>query len=210
MPRLFSIKPTLTMKGRKFKGLRGWAGKPIHPPLTDIPVAAYVLAAVFDLISFFTRNADSTVSRDFFVAATYVLIGGLIVSIPTALTGFWDWLKSTPKHTQAWRTANWHMAVMLTVTAIVIVDIILRLDRWASQDFTEGFKGVEFSPGLGETNLTILILSLLAGGLVAFGATYGGALVYEYGFNVETSGDHPVWHESETDVYPGHDPAIDK
>ena len=209
MPRLFSIKPTLTMKRRKFKGLRGWAGKPTHPPLTDIPVAAYVLAAVFDLISFFTRNADSTVSRDFFVAATYVLIGGVIVSIPTALTGVWDWLKSTPKHTQAWRTANWHMAVMLTVTAIVIVDIVLRLDRWPPQGPIEGFRGFEPIPGASGINLVILILSLLAGGLVAFGATYGGALVYEYGFNVETSGDHPVWHESETDVYPGHDPAID-
>jgi hypothetical protein len=28
-------------------------------------------------------------------------------------------------------------------------------------------------------------------------------LVYEYGFNVETAGDHPVWHKSETDVLPG-------
>ena len=31
----------------------------------------------------------------------------------------------------------------------------------------------------------------------------GGALVFEYGFNVETAGDHHVWHKSETDVFPG-------
>ena len=36
------------------------------------------------------------------------------------------------------------------------------------------------------------------------GGTIGGGLAYDYGFNVETSGDHPVWHESETDVFPGH------
>jgi uncharacterized membrane protein len=48
-----------------------------------------------------------------------------------------------------------------------------------------------------------MILSLLAAALVSFGATYGGSLVYDYGFNVETSGDHPVWHESEKDVFPG-------
>ena len=189
MPRLFSIKPTLTMKGRKFKGLRGWAGKPTHPPLTDIPVAAYMFAAVFDLISFFS---DGSTKQDFFAAATYVLIGGAIVSLPTALTGFWDWLKSTAKHTQAWRTANFHMAMMLTVTALVVVDIIIRLGEWDK----------------GETTVTVLILSLLAGGLVALGAAYGGALVYEYGFNVETSGDHPVWHESERDVFPGEDKTI--
>jgi hypothetical protein len=40
-------------------------------------------------------------------------------------------------------------------------------------------------------------------GLVSVGATFGGSLVYDYGFNVETAGDHPVWHESETDVLPG-------
>jgi len=26
--------------------------------------------------------------------------------------------------------------------------------------------------------------------------------VFDYGFNVETAGDHPVWHESEVDVFP--------
>jgi uncharacterized membrane protein len=185
VPRVFSIKPTLTIRGRKFKGLRGWAGKPSHPPLTDIPVTAYIFAAVFDLLSVLT---DGSTSHNFFVAATYVLIGGVIVSVPTAITGFWDWLKSTPKHTQAWRTANWHMAVMLTVTAIVIVDILVRLGDWDTAEKTAGLP---------------LVLSLLAGGLVSLGAAYGGALVYDYGFNVETAGDHPVWHESETDVFPG-------
>jgi hypothetical protein len=32
---------------------------------------------------------------------------------------------------------------------------------------------------------------------------YGGALVYEYGFNVETAGDHPAYHVSEDDVFHG-------
>jgi len=27
--------------------------------------------------------------------------------------------------------------------------------------------------------------------------------VFDYGFNVETAGDSPVWHQSETDVLPG-------
>ncbi len=49
--RTFSFRPALTIRGRTFKGLRGWAGKPLHPPLTDIPVGAYMLAAAFDLIS---------------------------------------------------------------------------------------------------------------------------------------------------------------
>jgi hypothetical protein len=48
-----------------------------------------------------------------------------------------------------------------------------------------------------------VVLSVVAGALVSLGATIGGGLVYDYGFNVETAGDHPVWHKNETDVFPG-------
>jgi uncharacterized membrane protein len=187
MRRWYSIRPGITLKGRKFKGLRGWAGKPFHPPLTDFPVTAYVLAAVFDVISRIAGN-DSTIGRDFFISATHVIIAGAIVSLATALTGFWDWWRSTEPGNQARRTANWHMTVMFTVTAIVIVDIVIRLAQWGDNE---------------ATSTLVMILSIVAGGLVSFGAIYGGELVYDYGFNVETSGDHPVWHESEVDVFPG-------
>lgn len=189
MNRKFSIRPGITLKGRKFKGLRGFAGKPFHPPLTDFPVAAYVFAAVFDVISRIAGDGSS-IGRDFFVSATHVIIAGAIVSLATALTGFWDWLRSTEAGNQARRTANWHMTVMLTVTGIVIVDIVIRLFQWS---------------GHVATTPLVMILSIIVGGLVSFGALYGGELVYDYGFNVETAGDHPVWHESEVDVLPGRD-----
>ena len=209
MARLFSIKPGLTLKGRKFKGLRGWAGKPFHPPLTDIPIAAYILGAIFDVLSWLLRDdtmaADpqggvvtltsnaSGLSHDLWRAGTFLFIAGLIVSVPTAITGFWDWWKSMTAHTQAWRTANWHMAMMLTTTALVVVDILM---RWKTDQVMY-------------TDVPIMILSVVIAGLVSLGATYGGSLVYDYGFNVETAGDHPVWHESERDVLPGEDKAID-
>ena len=40
--------------------------------------------------------------------------------------------------------------------------------------------------------------------LTALGATYGGSMVFDYGFNVETAGITRVWHRSEFDVLPGH------
>ena len=46
MPKLYSIRPTLSLKGRRFRGLRGFTGKPFHPPLTDFPIVCYSLAAV--------------------------------------------------------------------------------------------------------------------------------------------------------------------
>jgi len=186
----------MTLKGREFRGLRGWAGKPCHPPLTDFPIVCYLLAAVFDVISYFA--ADDTVARDFFVSGTYVIVAGAIVSLGTALTGFWDWWKGMErqpstgfpgkaKHNQVWRTANWHMAVMLTVTGLVIADIIVRLLQYHN----------------GYAKLSTMILSVLAGALVSYGATYGGSLVYDYQFNVESLDGSTAWDETESDQLPG-------
>jgi len=184
--RRFSVRPTLTFKGRKFKGLRGWSGKPLHPPLTDFPIVAYVLGAAFDVIAALGRHQEW--ARDFFRAGTYVFIAGAAVSVFTALTGFWDWLRSSEAGTQARRTANVHALTMLTVTALAIINIVLRLNVYHTRTFP---------------TIAILVLSIVVAGLVSFGATYGGTLVYDYGFNVETAGDSPVWHKSETDVMPG-------
>ena len=200
MPRYFSIRPGLTLKGRQFKGVRGWAGKPTHPPLTDIPVAAYVFAAIFDLVSFVLAHGDrastSTVGHESFVAATYVIVTGGIVSLATALTGFWDWWKGIDrdsagwlgkaKHTQVWRTINWHATLMLTTTGLVIVDVIVRLVQYDGR----------------VTSIGVLILSLVAALIVATGATYGGSLVYDYQFNVESLEGSTVWDETEKDQFP--------
>ena len=78
MARLFSIRPAITFRGRRFMGIRGWSGKPLHPPLTDFPIVAYVMAAAFDLISFIVWKAGSGTSHaayNAFVAATWVREG---------------------------------------------------------------------------------------------------------------------------------------
>jgi uncharacterized membrane protein len=185
--RHFSFKPTLTLKGRKFKGLRGWAGKPLHPPLTDIPIGAYVLAFALDVIAVIGRKEDW--GQHFYYAATYVLIGGAIVSVFAAFTGFWDWWKSSEAGTQARRTINAHAWIMIGVTVLVLVDISQRLgDNYNFRGCATPFA---------------FVLTALVALFVAIGASYGGTMVFDYGFNVETAGDSPVWHVSETDVLPG-------
>ena len=203
MPKLFSIKPTLTLRGRTFHGIRGWSGKPTHPPLTDFPIVCYVLAAAFDVISLIAARGDprSAAAHDFSRAATFVIVAGAIVSLGTALTGFWDWWKGLPRdtstrvigkaeHTQVWRTANWHMTVMLTVTAIVAADIVVR-----SAQFDRGSTGA-----------VVMVLSIVAAGLVALGAAFGGALVFEYQFNVQSLKGSTAWNETEDDQLPGSKP----
>ena len=186
--RIFSFRPALTMRGRKFKGLRGWAGKPLHPPLTDVPIGAYVLVAAFDLIS--AIGHGEAWAHDFYRAASFTLIGGAAVSVLAAVTGFWDWLKSTEKGTQARRTVNAHAWTMVTVTVLVLVNIATRVVFFWDEPSTTGVT---------------LALTLAAAVLTFVGGSIGGSIAYDYGFNVETSGDHPVWHKSETDVFPGDD-----
>lgn len=186
--RKFSFRPTLTLKGRTFKGPRGWSGKPMHPPLTDFPIGAYVLAAVFDVISVIGGD-DHAWAREFWHAGTYVFIGGATVSVFAALTGSWDAWKSSEAGTQARRTINSHATIMVTVTVLALADIAWRLNGYHTELVTP---------------FAIMVLSVVIALLVSVGATFGGALVYEYGFNVETAGDHPVWHKSEADVFPGH------
>ena len=191
MARIYSIRPTLSLKGRRSQGLRGFSGKPFHPPLTDFPIVCYALAAMFDLISFFS-GADDPKAHDFFAAATFVMAAGYIVGLGAVLTGFLDWWKGIPrdrksgpigkaKHTQVWRTINWHATVMIVVTVLTLLGLVLRIG---------GFDD-------GQTQVAWLVLSCLAAALVLFGAAYGGTLVFEYGFNVENIDE--VWNESEQD-----------
>ncbi len=185
--RKFAVRPTLTLRGRTFKGLRGWSGKPTHPPLTDFPIAAYILAAAFDVISV-VGGRHHPWAAEFWHAGTFTFVGGAIVSLGAALTGLWDAWKSSEAGTQARRTINTHATIMITVTVLALADIAWRLNDYHTRHWAP---------------VGVMVLSLVVAALVSVGATFGGSLVFEYGFNVETAGDHPVWHKSETDVFPG-------
>jgi uncharacterized membrane protein len=105
-----------------------------------------------------------------------------------ALSGLWDAWKSSEAGTQARRTINTHATIMVTVTVLALANIAWRLNDYHTE---------RVAP------VGIMVLSVVIALLVSLGATFGGSLVYEYGFNVETAGDHPVWHKSDIDVFPG-------
>ena len=182
----FSFRPALEFRGRKFKGLRGFAGKPFHPPLTDVPVGAYIIGPVLDLIAFIA--GDSSWSGDVYRAGGFTLLVGAVVSVATAITGYADWL-NTEKGTQMRRMANAHAWAMIVLTLLVIVDLGLRYlgDRSDSPD------------GL------IVLFGLAIAALVTLGGTLGGSMVYDFGFNVETASDNHVYHPSEHDIIHPHD-----
>ncbi|HZY56653.1 MAG TPA: DUF2231 domain-containing protein, partial [Rubrobacteraceae bacterium] len=120
------------------------------------------------------------------------------------LTGFWDWWKGIDRerstgfigraqHTQVWRTFNWHATVMLVATVVVIADIVVRVAQYEEA----------------HTELPALILSVVSAVLVAFGAMYGGSLVYDYQFNVEDLEGSTAWDETEIDQMPADKPQAE-
>jgi uncharacterized membrane protein len=185
--RRFSFRPALDLRGRKFKGLRGFAGKPFHPPLTDVPVGAYVIAPILDVGAWLSK--DSSWADDAYTAAGYVLLLGAVFGVLTVITGYADWL-NTEKGTQMRRMVNAHAWTMIVLSAFVYADLWLR------------FMGDRDAPSALMGLLALVIL-----GLVTLGGTIGGTLTYDFGFNVETATDNPVYHQHERDIIHPHDPA---
>jgi uncharacterized membrane protein len=157
----------LRFRGRKFFGpLRGFQGKPFHPPLTDIPVGAYVIAPILDAVAYGGRN--SAWGHDVYLAAGYTLLAGAAFSVLTALTGVADWTKTRPD-TPVRRMANAHGLTMVLVTVLVMANLAVRF--------------------LGEPTVTsagLLGLSAAIFVLTLFGGMIGGSLVYDHGMRVNT------------------------
>ena len=146
-------------------------GRPLHPPLTDFPIAAYVFAAVFDVISAVGGDRHSW-ARQFWHAGTFVLIAGASICVLTVLTGFRDLLMLPDPGSGAVRSISIHVCVMIAVFMVGVGDIAWRLKDYSSASTPAG----------------ILVLSLVAAAGVGVGAAYGGALVFRHGAGVAIAG----------------------
>lgn len=153
--------------------------------MTDVTVGAYVIGPILSLLAFIFRGQEW--SGDLYRAGGWVLLAGAISSVVTLLTGFADWL-DTERGTQIRRMANAHAVTMLLLTGVVLLNLATRY----LGDTAE------------ELSVAIAVLDLAALGLVTFGGTLGGSLTYDWGFNVQTATDHPVYHPSEEDLIHPH------
>jgi hypothetical protein len=62
----------------------------------------------------------------------------------------------------------------------------------------------------GATSVGVLVLSILAGVLVSYGAAFGGSLVFDDAFNVESQDGSTVWDETERDEFPADRPVSER
>jgi uncharacterized membrane protein len=142
--------------------IHGLPGHPLHPPLTDATIGMFVLATGLAVIGSLGA-LDSAAGK----ACWLALIGGLIVALPTAATGFADWIRLA-WGSAAWRTATWHLTVMLCAVALFAVAAWLQHAGYDRDDVTTG--GLVFS--------VAGLLTLTGGGWL------GGSIVFVHGVRV--------------------------
>jgi len=166
----------LRLRGRRFAGLAGWDGKPLHPSLAAVPLGAAVAAAIFDV------GSTLSSSRELYRAATLVLLVGQGFTALAVLTGWWERRRLTWPGSQVRGSVNAHGWMMLGFGAVTFVDLGLRRSVY---------------PNSGHTPALALALTLLVLALAVLGGTLGGALVFEDGLAVEGRADERPEHASE-------------
>ena len=165
-------------RGRWERLIRGWPGHPLHPPLTDATMGMFVLATGLAVIGYAGAIEDKAGP-----AAWLALIGGLGVAVPTAATGFTDWLY-LDWGSGRWRTATWHLTAMIGAVTL------FALAAWRQ------YPGYEH----GDVTTPGFALSLAGLAVLVVGGWLGGTVVFVHGTRViaGTGGESVARTEEET------------
>ena len=142
--------------------IKGFSGKPSHAPLTDVSVGAYTVG-----VAMLVAGASGLEEEAMAKGALLAISGGLIVAIPTTLTGLLDYF-DLRKGSRARMLATYHLVVMILATALFAATWLAQRQGYLDGDVT--------APGL--------ILGIAAFTLLVVGGTLGGALAYVYGVRV--------------------------
>src|SRR5919206_1409868 len=142
--------------------VKGLPGHPLHPPLTDATIGIYTGATAFGVLS-----ALGVSERNTATAWWLALVVGLIVTVPTALTGLIDWL-GIEWGSPLWRTATAHLLSMVTATIAFLLAAIFGHGGYVDRDVTGG----------------ALILTLIGFAALTLGGWLGGTVVFVHGMRV--------------------------
>ena len=141
---------------------RGLPGHPLHPPLTDVTLGTYTFATVAALAEVLGITENNG-AYGWWIA----LIFGLIVTVPTALTGLADWLTLTWR-SEIWWTATWHLLSMLTATVFFALAAIFGHAQYTHGNVSSG----------------AFVLTVIGFGFLTLGGWLGGAIVFVHGMRV--------------------------
>jgi uncharacterized membrane protein len=149
---------------------RGTPGHPLHPPLTDVVIGAYtfaLIAAIADVAGWSEHSA----AHGWWLA----LLVGLVVTVPTALTGLLDWLGIT-WGSELWKTATAHLIAMVSASVVFLVALLVGHDDWQRGD-------------IGATPFMLTVGGFI---LLTVGGWLGGTIVFTHGMRVLGLPDEPA------------------
>lgn len=144
-----------------------WLRHPLHAVLTDVPVGAWLLTVVLDILWLISPSGNAWAAR----GAEVTALIGTLAALAAVATGLADW---SDTYGAERRTGLYHGAINSTATLIYIVSTVLR-----------------FTSSSGDTTLAA-ILSFIGFATVSVGAYLGGTLVFDHGTQVNhTAWEHP-------------------
>lgn len=148
-------------------------GHPLHPAITDVPIGAWLLAVVFDIVWLVSPSANAWAARG---AEALVLIG-ILAAVGAAITGLADWSDTYG----AERTVGLYHAGLNTLALVLyVVSFVLRLGLSNGESVFAaviGFVGI----------ISVLIAAYL-----------GGDMVFGKGTNVNRT----AWQEGTHEYVP--------
>lgn len=160
---------------RRFKSLLHgtWLGHPLHPAITDIPIGAWLLTLIFDIVWLVSPSANGWAAR----GAEWLALIGILAAVGAAITGLADWSDSYG----AERTVGlYHAGLNSLALVLYIISFALRL-----------------SASTGES-VAAAIIGFLGVASVLVAAYLGGDMVFGKGTGV----NHTAWQEGSHDFVP--------
>lgn len=148
-----------------------WLGHPLHPILTDIPIGAYTVTTVLDMVEL---CGDDSVKN----GADASLAVGLAGAMGSAVTGITDWTGTSGQNR---RIGMVHAALNVGATLLNVASLTLRRKRSTR------------NIGIG--------LSFASYAVTAFSAYLGGHLVYGQQMGVDHTAGLGVYPLNFTNVY---------
>jgi uncharacterized membrane protein len=158
--------------------VKGLPGHPLHPALNDVTIGLYAGATAFGILSALGVSEENLTT-----AWWLALIGGLIATVPTALTGLLDWI-GIRRGTPLFRTATLHLSSMVTATVFFLIAAIAGHGDYVDRAVGGG----------------ALALTLIGFGFLTLGGWLGGAIVFTHGMRVLNLVEEPTRRA----VTPGH------
>ncbi|HYM51301.1 MAG TPA: Rieske 2Fe-2S domain-containing protein [Candidatus Limnocylindrales bacterium] len=145
--------------GRAIKTLLNgtWFGHPLHPAITDIPLGAFTLAVLFDILHLL--NDSAAVWR---TAANVAIAAGLLAALGALVTGYADWSDTIDRERRVGLT---HGLLNAAVTVLYLVSFAIRM-------------------GGGTAHGLAIVIAWVGYALLIAAAYLGGELVFSLGTGV--------------------------